>query len=262
MSSARPRSVLWEDLRRPEFEALDRERSVVILPIASLEQHGPHLPVSTDIAIARAVAIQAAEHALDGPVLVLPVMWCGVTPFHMPYQGTVSLRPETLVHVVTDLCRSLRQQGFKRIVLLNSHGGNIGTLETATSHLLNFGLRVAAVTYWLLIPDEIKQLCGPDRGALAHAAHGETSLQLYLQPRHVDRTAMTREHQGTTSVWGIPPELMRGVYMTPNFRTHTPSGVGGDHTQATERVGQQIVEASGVALARFIEAYRKLPLED
>src|SRR5262249_18557266 len=106
MPSAHARSVLWEDLRRPEFEALDPERRVVILPVAPLEQHGPHLPVSTDIAIARAVAIQAAENARDGPVLVLPVMWCGVTPFHMAYQGTVSLHPETLVRVVTDLCRS------------------------------------------------------------------------------------------------------------------------------------------------------------
>jgi creatinine amidohydrolase len=262
MPLERPRSVLWEDLRRPEFDALDRERSVVILPVASLEQHGPHLPVSTDVAIARAVAVRAAEGARDGPVLVLPVVWFGVTPFHMLYQGTVSLSATTLIHVVTDLCRSLQRQGFRRIILLNSHGGNIGTLEAAALRLLDLGLRVAAVTYWLLIPDEMKNFSEADRGAMGHAAHVETSLQLHLQPQHVDRTAMTGEHRGTTSVWGIPPELMHGIYMPPNFRRYTRSGVGGDHTQATDRVGQSIIEASGSALARFIEAYRTVPLEE
>jgi creatinine amidohydrolase len=186
----------------------------------------------------------------------------GVSTFHMPWQGTVTLQPETFIRVVVDLCLSLQQQGLRRIVLLNGHGGNTALLQTAALQLREHGLLVAAnASYWSLIPDEIARLCEPDGGALGHASHAETSLQLYLQPQHVDRATMTAQQKGTMSPWGIPQDLMRGMYMVPEFATYAPSGVGGDHTQATVEVGQRIVDAAARTLAQFIEAYRHLPME-
>jgi creatinine amidohydrolase/Fe(II)-dependent formamide hydrolase-like protein len=72
---------------------------------------------------------------------------------------------------------------------------------------------------------------------------------------------MTSQHKGTAAVWGIKPELLRGIYMTGNFKKYAPSGVAGDHTKATEGAGQNLIEVASAALARFIRAYRELPLK-
>ena len=130
-------SVEWAKLTAPEIRAVAaRPDAFVLLPVGSLEQHGPHLPTITDTASAAAVAIRAAELvAGDPPVLVLPGMWTGMSEHHLPFGGTISLNLAEFCGVLRGVVRSLRAVGFRRLLIVNGHGGNIDPLAVATREL-------------------------------------------------------------------------------------------------------------------------------
>src|SRR5690348_933063 len=107
--------IEWMHLRQPEIEALPRDRTVLLLPTGSVEQHGPHLPVDTDIHSAYEICLRVARAAAE-PTIVLPPMWWGTSPHHMAFAGTISLSSETFSALVVDICRSLQRHGFERIV--------------------------------------------------------------------------------------------------------------------------------------------------
>ena len=142
MSRATP-SRSFDELTDPEIAAALARSPRVVLPMGSVEQHGPHLPTGTDFFAATAIALAVAEH-IDA--LVLPLCPLGVTPMHMPYPGTVSLRPETLQAVVSDIGSSLAAHGCREFVLLNWHEGNIPSLALVAEHLhRDLGLSVVVV---------------------------------------------------------------------------------------------------------------------
>ena len=133
MTSPAPRpGRRFDELTDPEIAAALARSPRVILPMGSVEQHGPHLPTGTDFFAATAIALEVAGH-LDA--LVLPLCPLGVTPMHMPYPGTVSLRPSTLQDVVADIGSSLAAHGAREFVILNWHEGNIPALALAAERL-------------------------------------------------------------------------------------------------------------------------------
>src|SRR5690242_3940989 len=121
---ANTRPVFWQELWRDELEELRRDRPVVIVPVGSVEQHGPHLPLDVDIVDALALAAATAEAMRPAPVIVSPPIWNGLAHYKMGHIGTITLRFETYIAVVSDICRSIHANGFERIILLNGHGGN------------------------------------------------------------------------------------------------------------------------------------------
>ena len=120
------------DLTQPEIAAQFRKNPLVILPAGSVEQHGPHLPTGTDIYAANVIGHAVAER-MDG--LVLPGGPLGVTPMHMPFEGTITLTPETYQRVVVESCESTAKHGAKRLLILNWHEGNIPSLAIASEKL-------------------------------------------------------------------------------------------------------------------------------
>src|SRR5215207_7379126 len=108
----------WEELSVPEIDALDRERTVVVLPVGSVEQHGRHMPVGTDTILAHSLSLAAAQ-ALAGRVAVLPPPWYGFSAHHMRFAGTVTLRAETMLALVEDISASIVAHGFRRLLILN-----------------------------------------------------------------------------------------------------------------------------------------------
>jgi creatinine amidohydrolase len=172
-------ALRWSDsdrdlLRRHLPEAL------VIIPIGSTEQHGPHLPTSTDALIASTVAQGAAREAADRssrPLIVAPTIACGASDQHLPFGGTLSLTPETLLAVICDLFRSIAAQGGRRVVLVNGHGGNVGVCHAASAAgSARFNLSVAHLDYWRLAHTEGEP---PVPG---HAGEFETSMVLAIRP--------------------------------------------------------------------------------
>lgn len=124
-----PRPILQE-MTQPEAEAILRRSATVVIPCGSVEQHGPHLPFGTDIYAAESIGWRLAEE-LDA--LVAPVGPLGVTPIHMPFAGTITLRPSTFAALLEDVCESLIQHGARRFVLANWHEGNAAAINQAAA---------------------------------------------------------------------------------------------------------------------------------
>ena len=147
---AAPPKVEWRKLRGMSC-AKGRHDAMVILPVASLEQHGPHLPVEVDSMLGEAVAVRAARKIGERgqQALVLPVLWTGLSEHHMSFGGTITLDVPTFAAVIEGVCRSVLRHGFKRNILLNAHGGNENALRTITDELTpKLGAPIVQFTYW------------------------------------------------------------------------------------------------------------------
>ncbi|HTU02085.1 MAG TPA: creatininase family protein, partial [Candidatus Sulfotelmatobacter sp.] len=172
------REVLWERLRRTEIAEASKAGAIIILPVASLEQHANHLSVNTDSNIVSTIAARAARAVHDFPVLVLPVLWTGYSPHHMAYPGSITLKYHTYVDVLTQVAASVQAHGFRKILLLNGHGGNSPIVAAMRTKLLNEdGISVVGTDYWTLpgMFQAMKVLCQTDRGFVGHAGEFETS---------------------------------------------------------------------------------------
>ncbi|MBK3566266.1 mycofactocin biosynthesis peptidyl-dipeptidase MftE [Streptomyces sp. MBT62] len=206
--------------------------ALVLLPIGSTEQHGPHLPLDTDSVIAHAVARRASTALPTG--LVAPTLPYGASGEHAGFPGTVSIGHEALRAVLVELVRSLSLWAA-RIVLVNGHGGNAATLDTAVRLLRAEGHDVA----WTGCPAP---------GGDAHAGRTETSLMLHLAPEHVRLEAAVTGDTRPLSV--LLPELMaHGV------RAVSPSGVLGDPTGASAGEGRTTMDAMVSTAVRRITTW-------
>ena len=117
------KKVLWQEMLRHELLAAMDNRGVVIVPVGSVEQHGPHCPQDVDISIPYHLAIRTAEAIEEFPVIVAPPVTYGFTHYNMGEVGTITLGLEVFIAVLCDVCRSIWANGFERIIMLNGHGG-------------------------------------------------------------------------------------------------------------------------------------------
>lgn len=228
------KKVLWQEMRRTEIEEASKAGAVVIIPVGSIEQHGNHLPVNTDINCSFSIAKFAAEIVDDFPVLVAPPIWWGFSPHHMEYPGTISFKLHTYIDVLTDVATSIAAHGFKKIVFLNGHGGNIGVISSIRWKLLDEDNIPSCIgyTYFKLVDKELKAISEVDF-TIGHAAEMETSLQLYLQPELVDKGAAT---------WA--------------------PGVSGDPSKGTYEKGKRLFEAAVNTVVTLIQDYHSGKLEE
>ena len=179
--------VLWSERTRDEFAQLAARGAVVIVPIASTEQHGQHLPVDTDCRTVEYVARRAARLVETAPVLVTRTIPFGVSPHHMAFGGgTISLRVETVLHVLRDVCESIVAHGFERILILSGHGGNGSTIAAAALELRHsLGRQIRAHSWFDLVPDVIRRTREGPCPNIGHAGEMETSCILTLAPESV-----------------------------------------------------------------------------
>ncbi|KKD07982.1 mycofactocin biosynthesis peptidyl-dipeptidase MftE [Streptomyces sp. WM6386] len=207
--------------------------ALVLVPVGSTEQHGPHLPFDTDTRVAHAVARRTAD-VLPGPSLVAPPLAYGASGEHADFPGTVSMGHEALRAVLVELTRSLSLWAG-RVVFVNGHGGNTAALDTALGLLRTEGHDVA----WTG--------CGTPGGD-AHAGRTETSLMLHLAPERVRLDAAVAGDTRPLTV--LLPELVaHGV------RAVSPSGVLGDPTGASAEEGCRVLDATVSTTVRRITAW-------
>lgn len=196
--------------------------ALVLVPVGSLEQHGPHLPLDTDTVIADAVAHRVADLLHRPDVLVAPPVVYGSSGEHQAFPGTVSIGTEALARLLVELTRSLRTWA-ERVVFINAHGGNITALTRAVSQLFDEGHDVA----WVACATEDVD---------AHAGYTETSLMLHLRPWDV--RLHHAEPGNTTPITELLPTLM-----SAGVRAVTANGVLGDPTGATAGEGKRVLAA-------------------
>ncbi len=177
-----------QEMSWPAVAATSKDVPVVV-PIAAVEQHGHHLPVFTDSMLLGEVVRRAAE-ALGDRVIWTPLLWLGNSHHHLDFPGTLSAAPRTYLDVLGDLIDNLVVHGFRRIVLLNGHGGNIvpaqqAVFEARQRHRQRDDLLLLAATYWLLggKPQEVDPAIVQDQ--MGHACEWETSMILHLAPELV-----------------------------------------------------------------------------
>jgi creatinine amidohydrolase len=251
-------SLSWQDVA-----GLDAGRTVALVPVAALEQHGPHLPLDTDTFLVTRVVEAAAGRARPGdPVLVTPTIFAGSSEHHMAFAGTVSLRPETLAAVVRDVCSSMARHGFRRLLIVNGHGGNRAVLAGTVQSLgLEAPVCVATLDYWTLAADAVAELRDSAAGGMAHACEFETSLMLHLRPESVRMELIAREiPEPRFSLERL--DLFRQGPLGAHWTTHelSRSGVLGAPDLATAEKGRAFFEACVSGLAGLIEEQRTVTL--
>jgi len=237
------------DLTQPEIAAQLQDNPLVILPAGSVEQHGPHLPTGTDIHAANVISHAVAER-MNG--LVLPGGPLGVTPMHAPFEGTITLTPETFMRVVTETCVSTARHGARYLLILNWHEGNSASLSIAAEDLhRKHGMTVLTVQACYVAAE----LWGNDCGGLTHGGEIEALAVLAHQPDlvHLDRIDYSSDQQH-----GLQMDKLRRTRtyqpVLTDIRSIAPTGWYGKPEHATVEKGLRML--SDVADAITTEATR------
>ena len=241
--------VQWERMKAHELRAEAGEDTVVIIPVASIEQHGPHMPVMVDTRLGHEAAVRAARRTKTR-TLVTPVVWTGLSEHHMDFGGTLSISHETFEAIIRDLIISLSRHGFRKIVIANSHGGNtVATQYIADKLATRLDATIVAARYAAEGAAEIAALL-EDQPALAHAEEAETSMMMALEPDLIDTSAL--DQLGTD---GLPGVLGAGkaAYRWRPFQHATGDGVRGKPARASAEKGEKMLEAGANGLAALID---------
>ncbi len=259
-----------ERLTWPEVEQeLADGTSTVLIPVGTTEQHGPHMPLDTDCIIAQGLALRCAVAAdAEGVrVLVAPTLNVTLSWYHMQFPGSIRLKTATFLSVFDEVCESLAHHGFRNLIAVNGHGGNVAALTVAINHHLEqSGRRVFLFGWWDLGTDVLADIEGPK----IHAEEAETSIAMALGQRVLtdrltrgayDRGAAVREaglqwtslgkygltHSGPGVV--VPMDMLRDI---------SASGVVGDATRARPETGERLLSA---VIPRMVQVCRDLTAE-
>jgi creatinine amidohydrolase len=240
----------FHEMTSAAIAAADRDQTIVLLPIAAVEQHGPHLPTGTDLIICGAVA-EAVEARLPGEVLALPVNWLGASAHHLRFGATMTAELSTYIATLCEMARAPLEDGFRRVMFLNGHGGNIDPLKIALRELqLEFPNAIlSGASYWTIAEAVIAGgLDGEDK-FVGHACEFETSMIQHLRPELVDEPQ--RAHAGP---W--LPDVVEGLFVSRDMKQRTQAGCTGRPDLATAEKGAAmfagIVERVAVAVRAML----------
>ena len=259
-------SRFWSDLCWQDFAALDPERTVAVLPLAAVEQHGPHLPLSVDAVladamIARTLPLLPAELA----VLVLPTQQVGYSVEHVRFPGTLTLSPVTTMALWTELGESVARAGLGKLLLFNTHGGNVALMDVVARELrTRCGLIVYGCSWWNLpLGDAIDQgVTQQEQRFGIHAGEIETSLMLALAR---ERVRMERAGEFRSSAQDRAAQyaiLGNGVSAKLGWQMqdYNAQGAAGNAAGATAEKGERLLDAAARALANLLGEIAALPL--
>jgi len=248
-----PSRYFWE-LTQPEIAQQFQKHPLVILPAGSIEQHGPHLPTGTDTYAANIISEAVAER-MDGVVLPGPAL--GVTPMHMPYEGTLTFSPETFMNVVRETCASAASHGARSLLVLNWHEGNIPSLAIAAEDL-HRKHRMAVVTVQACYV--AADLYGHECNGLTHGGEIEALAVLAHRPElvHLDRIGNSSDSNHGSKMDKLRRTRSYQPVLT-DIRSIAPTGWYGTPQGATAERGLAMVAKIADAIAaEATEIFRQL----
>jgi creatinine amidohydrolase len=249
--------LTWEEVRDA-----DKDR-VVILNVSATEDHGPHMPLDTDTVLGMAVANGVAERLPD-EVLVMPPIPYGFNEHHKDFPGVIWIQPETLIAFITDVTKSLAHHGFRRILLLNSHGSNHPVLDLAARKtVIETGVICVSASYWNLCADKINEIRASEDGGIAHACEFEAAIYMHLHPDLVDLGKASAQvvHDPDSRFFNLDLARGGGKAMLMRWWSEvSPDGTMGDPTVATAENGGKFLEAAIEATAALVTEIRALPI--
>jgi creatinine amidohydrolase len=253
------RRLDWTDFRAPEYRGLDPMRSIAVLPVAAIEQHGPHLPVGTDTIINEGLLDLLRQRCPDDLDLrILPVQAVGKSNEHLWAAGTLTMSAETALRLWTEIGLSVARAGLRKIVILNSHGGNTDLISIIARELrVQVGMFAVRLGWGANgLPEGL--FSQQERSFGIHGGDVETSLVLHFRPETVDMAA-ARDFRSSAETATIPP--IGGLAYGWVASDLNPDGVVGEAHLATAEKGRATAEkfvADAIALLRTVAAH---PLE-
>ena len=256
----------WSELRSNDFARIDPGATVAVLPVAAVEQHGPHLPLNVDTALVDGVIAAALPHLpTDAPVLVLPTQQVGLSPEHERFAGTLTLSPATLIALWTELGACVARAGVRKLLLFNSHGGQVSVMDIVARELrARHGLLVYSASWYSLPqPDAVQALFPPEEHRFGiHAGDVETSMMLALRPDLVDMAQARHFHSSSQDRAAHYPILGNGrsAKLGWQMQDYNPQGAVGNAAAATAGKGQAVIGAAAQQLALLLQEMVRLPL--
>ena len=224
----------------------------VIFPIGSLEQHGPHAPVGTDGLIPEIIATKTAEKL---GALCLPPLWYGVSPHHMMFSGSITIRPQLLAQLVEDVLESLIHHGFQKILIFNGHGGNTASIDAARNMVRYRHPKVWTFlsSVWTVLADVYEELPIEAqqenwRTMIAHGGLLETSIVMA-----VEKDAVKLEEARPVSVKRYVQATDPALAVTVTMKDLSDVGSNGDATQANEELGRMFIDRS---VSQIVKKYQ------
>ncbi len=259
----------YAEMSWPECKAAADKGKVAVLPVATYEDHGYHLPIDTDVVLCTEICDRAVRRIPETAVLIPPVTH-GYSPHHMDFPGTLTIGWDTFVNYVKDICVSLVAHQFTHILIVNGHGSNTALLEMAARLTVldsNGTVACASVNHWGVrkakeVGNEVRESAF---GGASHAGEYETALYLALRPE------LVKMDKAVNELSPLPPsfqtDLLKGKrtdgsvasYM-PYWSTMTESGVRGKATLATKENGELFLEAAVSGLVELIEEFKTIEI--
>jgi len=265
-TSTPPRSRFWADLTTRDFAQLDPATTVAVLPVAATEQHGPHLPLSVDQTLVDGViAATLPQLPAAASVLFLPTQHVGYSPEHSRFAGTLTLSSATVIATWVELGECVARAGVKKLLLLNSHGGQVSVMDIVARELRSrCNIIVYSCSWWNLpLGDAVNGLFSAQEHRFGvHAGEIETSMMLALRPQHVDMTrardfkSSSQERAAKYPILGNGSSAKLGWQM----QDYNTQGAAGNAAAATAEKGRAVLDAAGVQLALLLQELSALPL--
>lgn len=258
------KSHWWWDLSAEDFRRLDMGRVVAVLPVGAVEQHGPHLPVRVDTAIIDGIMRHAVSRMADDfPAIVLPTMSIGKSNEHTAFPGTLTLSAETLARLWYEVCESVHRAGVRKVVFVNSHGGQPQVVEIVCRELrVRLGM-LAVSSQWSRFTDLSDLFTAAERKHGIHAGEVETSVMLYLHPDLVDMT-LAEDFKSLSQTLEKECEILMPESNAVGFgwqmQDLNSKGACGNASLADAERGRAAIERAADRLIRLISEVERFPL--
>ena len=241
----------YAHLSSRQLAEVNRDQTVVLIPIAAVEQHGPHMPTGTDHLICTAIS-EAVETEHAECVLLVPTLWLGASAHHLRFGATLDLALDTYITTLCNIARSVLDDRFRRILFLNGHGGNVDPLRVALRQLqLRYpDALLTGGSYWSVADDAIQATLEGSHKFVGHACEFETSMILHLYPDLVDQERLV-------DAGSLIPDQLHGLFVSRDMRQRTAAGYTGRPDLASAAKGKRlftaIVERLGTVISQLLQ---------
>ncbi len=257
-------SIYFAEKSWPEIKEYIEKRGLVLIPFGTVEEHGLHLPLNTDMVIADGVSRCVAEAVKDKvPVLVMPGFWTGYSMKKMmKWPGVIRIRSEILTEVIYDLLASLVEMGFQRLMCMNAHGQNPEMIKLAARRIFDtYDVHVVTSNCYSMAGETMRKIRKSEIGGALHGGEFETSMMLYFTDL-VDMSKATREDVMRYHSDFYPGDMFGsakgGAFLSTWAVQESNTGIYGDPTVASRETGRLLVEGIVEQYIKLIDEYLKL----
>ncbi len=250
--------IHYNRLTWPEMNDAIAAQKLVILPTASTEQHGKHLPLDVDVFLCESVCLEVARRAA-GQVLVLPPIAYGLNLHHIDFPGTIHIEPETFIAFCLNITKSVAYHGFQKILIVNGHGSNMPLIDlVARKTVLATQSLCFATQYSTFLLEAFEPI--RESAVMAHADEFETSLYLHLAPERVRMELAVQDNDRMGKYVSSDSTRNYPVRFSDFWGRWTQTGVHGDPTKATAEKGRILFEAAVSNLVELAAELRTWPI--